>query len=285
MYSDNIYNMIFYIKTIKLHIILFFFTFLLFSCGRINFEHLSNLDSDIDIPLDSSTTSTDTGTTSTDTGTAPSDTDIEYPVSCADIIKNNSLSPDGEYKLYISSNPKKIWTAYCYDMAGTPKEYLSLQYTGGDSNFSQYTAGGSSSGTDVRTNYTKIRIDPNSLKVDVGDQTFASSNNNSLIHGHSGGDIVTSMTYGTAMSCVDNTPDNDYGIANIDLRDTPFKMNKDNLHSGGFDNKATAVIDSSQQVVSITGGGFCGWNSLSSLSNPYNFNGGFDLQLFYIESP
>ncbi len=63
-------------------------------------------------------------------------------------------------------------------MAGTPREYLTLMNTGGDFNFSQYTAGGATPGypsprESVRTNYYKIRIDPETLLVDIGDGTFS----------------------------------------------------------------------------------------------------------------
>lgn len=74
-------------------------------------------------------------------------------------------------------------------MAGTPREYLDLAATGENQNFSQYTAGGASPGTN---------IDPTTLTVDVGDLTFATSTgklqHSSVTRGPSS-PYVTSMPY------------------------------------------------------------------------------------------
>jgi hypothetical protein len=69
------------------------------------------------------------------------------PATCADI----ALPTDGEYTLYVGGDKGKPWTAYCADMATTPVEYLPLAMVLGDHNVSQYTAGGASPGTSVRT--------------------------------------------------------------------------------------------------------------------------------------
>ena len=132
------------------------------------------------------------------------------PETCADIKIADPWAGDDDYTLYLDGNINKPWTAYCHDMAGTPREYVTLHNTGAGENFSQYTAGGASSGTDVRTSYTRIRIDPIDLTVDIADQTFAATTG-SLIH--SGGEQVDFMPFGVAMSC-DSAPS---GVANIDL--------------------------------------------------------------------
>lgn len=94
------------------------------------------------------------------------------PQSCQDIVDANPGATDGDYTISPSG---QTFTIYCNDMGGTLKEYLTLVNTGGDFNHGQYSAGGASPGTNVRTNYTKVRFDPATLTVHTGDQTFTSS--------------------------------------------------------------------------------------------------------------
>jgi hypothetical protein len=42
-------------------------------------------------------------------------------------------------------------------------------------NFAQYTAGGLATGTNVRTSFQRLRIDPEKLLVDVSDLTYSAS--------------------------------------------------------------------------------------------------------------
>src|SRR5262249_21368163 len=158
---------------------------------------------------------------------------------------------DGNYTLYIGHDIHKPWMAFCRDMPGTPSEYLTLAHVGPNVNFSQYTAGGAVDGTNVRTNYSKVRIDPATLLVDISDQTFSSSTG-SLIHG---GETVSSMPFGVGMSCDDTAS----GVGNIDLGGTPFAVATDEFLVGGYDSSGTATYSNGNRVVTLAGGGFCGW--------------------------
>jgi hypothetical protein len=181
------------------------------------------------------------------------------PATCADIHAANPAAPDGNYTLVDGG---KAVPVYCFDMAGTPREYLNLANTGTNTNFSQYTAGGASPGTNVRTTFTKLRIDPATLTVDIGDLTFATSTG-SLNHG---GTPVTSMPYGVAMSCTDAAD----GVGNIDLTGTPFSVT-DGFNVGGFDASGTAIPSPDNKVIDLTGGGFCGWITPNPpMFNPFN---------------
>lgn len=180
--------------------------------------------------------------------------------SCQAIRRLIPFAQDGNYLLI---NNGRIFTVYCHNMSTAPSEYITLARTGPDANFSQYTAGGSSPGTNVRTSFARVRVNPATLTVDVGDLTFASSTG-SLLHG--GAETVTSMPYGVAMGC-DTTPN---GVGNIDLRGTPFRVN-DAFELGGFMATGTANVSSNNQVVGLNGGGFCGWiTSAPSIFNPFN---------------
>jgi hypothetical protein len=195
------------------------------------------------------------------------------PATCQEIRAAHPTAGDGLYTLFVEHDPAKPWKAHCHDMAGTPAEYLNLK-VGPSVNFSQYTAGGAVSGTNVRTRYGKIRIDPETLEVDISDQTFSTSSG-SLVHG---GETVTSMPFGVAMSC-DAT---DSGVGNIDLTGTPFAVATGEFLQGGAGSSGSSVYSSDDRVVDLTGGGFCGWTCASPATfNPFNDAGDFQLALVY----
>lgn len=190
------------------------------------------------------------------------------PESAADILAANPAATDGVYTIYPNG---QMFDVYCHDMAGTPSEYLELVQVGPGVNFGQYTKGGN-----VRTKYSKVRLDPATLLVHIGDQTFATSVG-SISHG---GQPVTSMPYAVAMSCI--AGGNAAGIANIDLTGTLFNV-IDTFTVGGFNAAGSATFSSNDQVVAITGGGYCGWNTPApGMFNPFNSKGGFRLDLGYI---
>jgi hypothetical protein len=193
--------------------------------------------------------------------------------TCQELVDTGTPAVDGDYELHIGGDPNKPWMAYCADMASAPKEYLPLVFVLGDHNFSQYTAGGSSPGSNVRTSYLRLRIDPATLMVDIGDQAF------SVSHGsltHSFQDSVTSMPFGVAMSCDGSAS----GLADIDLRGTPFTIGAQ-FAAVGWGSSGTATVDASAMQATLNGGGGCGWNAaVNAPYNPFNAAHG-SLQLVY----
>lgn len=195
------------------------------------------------------------------------------PASCQDIRSANPNAGDGNYNLHIGHDPNKRWTAYCHGMATSPAEYLSVK-VGPNVNFSQYTTGGAVSGTNVRTSYGKIRVDPATLLVDISDQTFSVSSG-SLVHG---GETVSSMPFGVGMSC-DATAS---GVGNIDLTGTPFAVAADEFLVGGASSSGSATYSNNNRVVTLAGGGYCGWICASPATfNPFNDTGDFQLALVF----
>ncbi|TDC09710.1 hypothetical protein E1267_06680 [Nonomuraea longispora] len=179
--------------------------------------------------------------------------------TCQDVRRTIPLARDGTYLLINNGN---VFTAYCHNMATTPAEYITLARTGQDVNFSQYTAGGASPGTNVRTTFTRLRVDPRTMTVDIGDLTFASSTG-SLRHAST---TVTSMPYGAAMACTGRAD----GRGNIDLRDTPFRVSE-TFVTGGNAPAGSASVSARNQVVALQGGGYCGWiTSAPVMYNPFN---------------
>jgi len=199
------------------------------------------------------------------------------PASCADILAANPSATDGTYTLYWSNQASHPWAAYCANMAAQPSEYLPLVDVNGDSNFSQYTAGGDSTGTSVRTSYQRLRIDPEWLTVDIADQTFATSTGE-LTEDY----VITvqSMPFGVAMSCDGTTS----GLANIDLSGTPFNLTQEFASQGTAASGGAAKQDAEGQVWDLTGGGGCGWVApLGNIQEPVNNHAGYSLQLYFVE--
>ena len=106
-----------------------------------------------------------------------------------------------------------------------------------------------------------MRINPPTLLVDIGDLSYSTSTG-SLIHPERllGNPTVTTMPYGTAMACNSTAADN--GIANINLTGTPFSVDDTftpvGANSGEF---GGASFSAGDQVVDISGNGFCGWRT------------------------
>jgi hypothetical protein len=194
------------------------------------------------------------------------------PTDCQDVKSTFSKAPDGQYLILAAST--KLMSVYCHDMAHNPRDYINLGQTGRFSNFSQYTAGGSATGTTVRTSFRKIRFNPTTSQVDIGDLTFASSEG-SLRHPDTQSQ-VKSMPYGAAMSCDMNNS----GVGNIDLTGTPFGV-ADTFTVGGYRPDGSATVSPGGKVVQLNGRGFCGWiTSTPYVFNPFNPKpGDFQLEL------
>ena len=209
------------------------------------------------------------------------DSESPLPESCQDIRDADSTAADGEYTIYPNGNTQ-VFDVYCNDMASTPSEYLELINTGDSHNFAQYTAGGASPGPNVKTSYQKIRLDPATLMVDIGDQTFATTTGFLYHSSATRGNIypVSSMPYGVAYDCKSSSSKT--GVANIDLSDTPFAV-IDTFSVGGHNPAGTAIFSQDDQIVNLNGGGYCGGFMPSPGMNfPFNTVGGFRLELNYI---
>lgn len=200
------------------------------------------------------------------------------PTSCAGVHAADPMADDGTYTLYVGGDPAKPWDAFCADMQAStgPVDYLPLENVLGDHNFASYAAGGASPGTTVKTSYIRLRINPATLVVQIGDQRFAASSGGLS---HSGAGSVTSMPFGVAMSC-DGNP----GSANIDLRGTSFAVSDSFAGGGNFiDSLVNTSIDPDKQFIDLIGGGLCGWNGGSGTPyNPFNDAQG-TLKLTYVQ--
>jgi len=232
---------------------------------------------------------------------APSANASELPGSCQDILASNPGAPDGNYTIFHNNKNAEGFTVFCAGMGtGAPKEYLSLINTGGAFNFAQFGGAPWVPPTVVATHYTRIRLDPVTLLVDISDQTFATSTGSSCCIGDK---VITSVPYGTASDCVAEFSST--GRANVDLTGTPFEVSNTfgisgylakgsvNGHVGtdaSFDDNVFTAFPAAGRVVNLTGGGFCGATYPLPLPSPIpafppmDTFGGYSLQLRYVGS-
>ncbi|MBT8341434.1 MAG: hypothetical protein HKP58_06975 [Desulfatitalea sp.] len=190
-----------------------------------------------------------------------------WPANCEEVLENNPNAFDGEHTLYINNDPQQAWSAYCQDMQGTPKEYLTLQNTCEGQNYSLYAAGGARQGSDVVTKFIKVRIDPETLEIINEDKSFAVSSGKVVWPSGS----ITSRKYGSAGDCVGI--DSNLGSANIDLRGTPFKIKRsggEQFLVSGYMAAGDIMYLHDDQVVNLTGGGYCGVNQAGTWPDPQN---------------
>eukprot|EP01126_Amoeba_proteus_P020921 TRINITY_DN2123_c0_g1_i2.p1 TRINITY_DN2123_c0_g1~~TRINITY_DN2123_c0_g1_i2.p1 ORF type:complete len:211 (+),score=25.33 TRINITY_DN2123_c0_g1_i2:126-758(+) len=161
------------------------------------------------------------------------------------------------------------------------KFYIPLAYP--EKNVSNYKipqrGGWSAQDTDVWTRWYKLRINPVTLVVHTGDFSFTKSTGLCCHTSHKPTGM-THIPYATARGC--NAPLEQDGRANIDLRQTPFAV-ADNFQFGGCLAAGDWEKRDNDQVVAMTGGGYCGWACPKSVTYDDNFRpldlGGWHLQL------
>jgi hypothetical protein len=182
------------------------------------------------------------------------------PETCADVAPLTTT--DGPFTLFWGGVYSQPWTAWCHDLAGTPTEYLILAATATDRNFAQHTCAGElgSFGTNARSTFSRIRLDTSTALVDRNDFTFATSSGSCV----NGTINWTLEFYGHASDCWDYDTSTAMGLANIDLTGTPFRVSSSTAWTtDGYMHSGSATRSSGDQIVDITGGGGCGWNSPS----------------------
>ena len=188
------------------------------------------------------------------------------PSSCQEIKDVVTDAKDGEYTLYIHNEPTYRWKVFCAGMASTPAEYLSVA-NGAGINTSMFAR----SGKQVTTAFEKLRINPESLAIDLGDTTYATSNGVATYNGTT----LTMAPYGIAMSC-DGAP----ATANINLRGTPFRL-EGALPQFGTSVKQQYDFAADRQNLSVTVTGDCGWVAQRSQVNPTSDSAQFELRLAF----
>ncbi|HEY1521799.1 MAG TPA: GON domain-containing protein [Solirubrobacteraceae bacterium] len=162
------------------------------------------------------------------------------PTSCADVAAANPAVSDGNYTIYPNG---QTFTVYCADMSATPKEYLTLQNT----NNANFSTDVDSSDESVVTKFTRVRLDPATLRVDITDSRFSTTSGYVNYNAHYGPE-----EYAVASGCLGPA-----ASSNVDLTGTPFYVN-DSFDAQGWYPWGGANFSSNNQVVDIYGTGSCG---------------------------
>ena len=179
------------------------------------------------------------------------------PTNCADVQAALPGAADGNYVVGPTSGPAagQYFAVYCANVGGSFRDYLTLAALGAGQNYSS-----TASHTPFRsTSFSKIRLDPATLTVDIGDVTFSNTTSAD----------TRPVAYGIASDCQGGFGSRQQS-ANINLTGTSFSVNDSFLISGWFSHGSVngtqysfsfggaAWIPVTGQVVDLTGGGFCG---------------------------
>ena len=122
-----------------------------------------------------------------------------------------------------------------------------------DANYAHYGDGGNTTAGGVTTWYQKVRLHLDTLTIEAADTTFATRGGGEYWFGEEKHDAAH---YGVAADCVRDRSQS--GRANIDLTGTPFAIEPDQFEIGGF-NPDGAARYTGDQVVDLSGGGYCGY--------------------------
>lgn len=177
--------------------------------------------------------------------------------SCRALAARSEQYRDGRYWLQLQGKSVQL---YCHDMAGTPREYLELP-RGNCSEYASHTQGVTRR---VQTCFDKVRIDPETLRVDVSDLTFSTTRKEGRItHDQQ---VVDAMPFATAMAC--DAPERPVGRASITLTGTGFAA-VDTFKAQGYLAQGGARQQGNGQKWQLQGGGYCGWIAPGDVYNPH----------------
>lgn len=185
------------------------------------------------------------------------------PATAAELrAKSGGRAGDGEYNLAMETKrfgrvPVRV---YCHDMAGQPREYITLLNS---SNVSVLKTGGTGSGKTVNTTFCRVRLLPPSdadspMHIVCTDFTFANSTGAVCIT-HGNGTLNTlydCAPLGVAMHSMGEVLDNNTSSAVVDLQGTGLVV-VCQFRSFGC-GVAESRISNKGQVVRLRGGGYPG---------------------------
>jgi hypothetical protein len=167
--------------------------------------------------------------------------------SCAGIRASDSLAGDGTYMLELGGRQVAM---YCHDMAGKPREYLTLPF-GGECNYTHYGESFNTAPGGLTTWFTRARFDPATLSLVLDDTTFSTS------QGWVSFEHFTAYSNGLggAAACVGYESQTGHG--SIDLTGTPFNIVPGQFALGGFA-AAGSATPAGMQTITLKAGGYCG---------------------------
>jgi hypothetical protein len=136
------------------------------------------------------------------------------------------------------------------------EEYLILAKTSAFENYSELaTVDNNGAPASLRTSFTHLRIDPQTLQVNVADFKFAMTLGGASV----GGIAFNTMIAGAAMACHPFAS----ASANLDLRGTPFSVASTWKVEGQGAVSSHEIGHAGQTVTLQASGGDCVWVSLA----------------------
>jgi len=162
--------------------------------------------------------------------------------------------------------------------APTGDYYINLANTGDNDNFSTYKMPSNkpwnANDSDVKTVWYKLRFDPNTLLAHTGDFTYTISNGMQ----HHSSNNQANIPFATAFDCAGGQSRT--GTAKIDLRGTNLAVD-DTFTFNGHMPGGTVTASYNNQVIELTGGGYCGWIAPQKAAGDewMTHQGGFHLKL------
>jgi hypothetical protein len=200
--------------------------------------------------------------------------DEEQPVRRVCKRKGTNNNPDDPCKKYFSD----LFT----DELGNC--YIDLQ---GDLNESTYINSRKAWGpqdSDIHTKWSKIRVDPQTLKVHTGDFKYATSTGH--VSHHSDINNGEWEPYGTGADCEGGESSTGYAI--VDLRGTKWALEDSQFTWGGYvpysPSSGVTAKDEHNQFWEVRGGGYCGWvTAVGAQDEGQAHQGGWFLQLKRLE--
>ena len=176
--------------------------------------------------------------------------------SCAQVAAQVPGAQDGTYNIRVAGT---VMEENCRGLSGSdPRGYMSLVNTG-SANYSAWT----DSRFRTRTEFTKVRVVDRGAVVggmactadvciDTTDYTYSTSTG--------GSQFGPNVQYATAPGCglYNGGPS---GTGNVDLTGTPLAVAPNAFHASGFIPYGSADYSDNNQVVNLTGNGWCGGES------------------------
>lgn len=207
----------------------------------------------------------------------------ELPETCRDVVDAAPDAADGEYLLFIERDVGRPWEAYCHDLQGQPREFLSLPSDGDGANISRLQSFEGDRFGSVVTRYSRVRIDPHTLEVDVSDQTFAVTEGSATVENRA---EVKAMPFGVATACSVSSDVLIAAQSAIDLAGTPFAIDSEfcvrdadetlsTVWRSNTKGRADLTVYASDPEVCATA------SPAPCLDAPFDDSGGFQLQLRY----
>lgn len=184
-------------------------------------------------------------------GTATSCRDYQLKFWAASATSSSPNHPlnDGNYPIYVGGQTSRSARIWCTGMGTTaPTEYVSLVSLP-NSPATNYSIFRDSQGNTMTTTYLKIRLNPATLALDLGDSTFANTSGSAV-----GSPDANNVPYAFASNCDVNATDNLLPTGKVDLTGTDFALPLSAFYTAGGGVATYLDLTTTRQQVTLQTG-------------------------------